>query len=603
MKWIRSRKHSVVGALVLLAVGLVLYRPSLDIAFWTDDYDFLDKVGRLALPEYLAAYFDPTRQWQWYRPLQGMMWWVVNAFLGKDPFGYHLAQVALHIANTVILYALVTRVTGRWRLAWLSALLYVTLPAYSLAVFWPGVADPLAALFGLLTVWFWVGYLKTGNTREYVLALAAFIAALLSKEVSAVVPPLLFLVDVWLIEKGRGWLTWLKRYAVFGVILLAYAALEFTVITRGLFTQGEGYGIGSHILEGLQIHIGRLAFPWGLPAPLQYVWLALLAAAGIWLLIRRNKRALFVVAAALLPTLPILPFPVGLAQASRYLYVPLMASAVGFGWLVDTGLGVFPWQRIRWAALLGLAGFFALNGAQINEGAINFAGSARQARQVFRPVFQMHTGVEPGTMLYFVNPPTLTPYISGMAYQRYGTAASVYGTDRDQFPILNDYTAAYVYYVDEQNNWQESSVEKSVAVEVAPPVPARFGTGISLDAIQLVRGHVRRGDAVVLLLYWRNTGRISKDYSVFVHLVDANGTNQAGYDGQPRQGYSPTSKWRNGERLADSAVIQIDSSIPAGEYVLELGLYDPSTMERLTLNDARGSSGDKITIGPVYIVD
>ena len=95
MKNVLANRWFLTAIGVLLAVGAVVYRPSLDVGFWTDDYNFLEQAGRLSFPEYLSFYFDPRVQTQWYRPMQGIMWWGVYSLSGTEAWGSHLAQVTL----------------------------------------------------------------------------------------------------------------------------------------------------------------------------------------------------------------------------------------------------------------------------------------------------------------------------------------------------------------------------------------------------------------------------------------------------------------------------------------------------------------------------
>ena len=592
------------GAFVLLAVGAVVYRFSLDIGFWTDDYSFLEFAGRLSLPDYLAHYFDPRFQVQWYRPLHAMLWWVVYVLMGRDPFGYHLAQVIIHLANCVLLYMLVTRVTRKWRLAFLAALVYVTLPIYTLAVNWPGVADPLVSLFYLLAIWFWLDYLESGKKLYYALTLLAVIGAMLSKEIGAVLPFTLVMAELWLVRKSRGFSELLKRYALLFLTLPIYALLEFPAVTQGVFTQRQGYGVGGHILAALVEHLSTLAFPWGIEPPLNYLWLAVVLALILWAATKRATSFLFLATAAVLAVLPVAPLALNLARASRYLYLPLMASAIGVAALVEFLRSKIRWRWAIWAGALALAILIGSSSMAIGEEAVNFAGTTRQVRLQFRPIFQKHATFEPDTLLYFIQPPFPSPNIGGLMFQRYGQNVRVYGTDRDRMPNLRSYRAAFIYYPDDQNNWKEQTIEKGVTVRATPDARVQFGPSIALLTFELASAHVKRGEAVVLILYWQNTGKIEKDYQVFTHLVDANGQNVAGYDAQPRQGYSPTSRWGLGEKLADSAVIPIDASVPAGEYKLELGLYVAETMERLPVLDGTGlPMSDKLVIEPIYVAE
>lgn len=107
-----------------------------------------------------------------------------------------------------------------------------------------------------------------------------------------------------------------------------------------------------------------------------------------------------------------------------------------------------------------------------------------------------------------------------------------------------------------------------------------------------------RGDKAFVSLYWRPTDEAppSKDYSVFLHLVDGEGNLIAGWDGEPLMGAYHTRYWRPGETLLDWWEVPIPADIPAGPVELRIGLYDPLSGERLPVVVDGQPAGDALTI-------
>ena len=114
----------IAGIAVLAAVVLITYHSTLRLNFYGDDYSFLEIAGRSSLAQYLAFYFDPRLQTGWYRPLQGMIFGFEWVLFGGNPFGYHLVNVLVHLANCLLLFAIAELIMRRWRVAFLSALIY-----------------------------------------------------------------------------------------------------------------------------------------------------------------------------------------------------------------------------------------------------------------------------------------------------------------------------------------------------------------------------------------------------------------------------------------------------------------------------------------------
>jgi 4-amino-4-deoxy-L-arabinose transferase-like glycosyltransferase len=118
-----------------------------------------------------------------------------------------------------------------------------------------------------------------------------------------------------------------------------------------------------------------------------------------------------------------------------------------------------------------------------------------------------------------------------------------------------------------------------------PIAPARadFGGLIGLDDWTFPeRG--APGQAVELALAWRALADIPADYTLFVHLIAANGQLAAQADAPPRGDRLPTSTWPPDYRLMDAVSLRLPET--PGIYTLALGWYNPLTGERLPLAGA-----------------
>ncbi|MDQ1300684.1 MAG: hypothetical protein QG637_604 [Chloroflexota bacterium] len=103
------------------------------------------------------------------------------------------------------------------------------------------------------------------------------------------------------------------------------------------------------------------------------------------------------------------------------------------------------------------------------------------------------------------------------------------------------------------------------------------------------------GSAIPLTLYWQAAAATDRPYTVFVHLVDATGAIHGYGDGEPGGGGLPTTSWLAGEYLADGHQVNVSSAAPPGAYRLRIGLYDPTTGQRLLTAEGR----DHVEVGPV----
>ncbi len=114
---------------------------------------------------------------------------------------------------------------------------------------------------------------------------------------------------------------------------------------------------------------------------------------------------------------------------------------------------------------------------------------------------------------------------------------------------------------------------------------------------------VRAGHDLELTFYWQALEKMTDDYTVFVHLMGADGQVVAQYDGQPLGGFYPTSFWDVGDVLRDEVSLAVGPAVPGGEYELVAGMYLLSTGERLPLLDQAGHIvGEWISLGEVVVI-
>lgn len=110
------------------------------------------------------------------------------------------------------------------------------------------------------------------------------------------------------------------------------------------------------------------------------------------------------------------------------------------------------------------------------------------------------------------------------------------------------------------------------------------------------------GRQLTLTLYWQGGAPMAVDATVFVHVLDANGQFVTGQDGRPLGGLYPTLVWQADEGVTDVHTLDLNA-LPAGEYRLAVGLYDPLTGERLpvTLTDGGQPSDRAVSVGEISL--
>jgi len=122
-------------------------------------------------------------------------------------------------------------------------------------------------------------------------------------------------------------------------------------------------------------------------------------------------------------------------------------------------------------------------------------------------------------------------------------------------------------------------------------VPGAWGMGQGASVSNVI------SQTVMLTLYWQAVGEMDTDYTVFVHLVDGNGTVWGQDDSAPMNGTYPTTLWQPGEFVTDAHQLTLPPDLPPGDYGLEVGMYQVETGLRLAV----AGGGNKITLDKISL--
>lgn len=116
---------------------------------------------------------------------------------------------------------------------------------------------------------------------------------------------------------------------------------------------------------------------------------------------------------------------------------------------------------------------------------------------------------------------------------------------------------------------------------ISYPLDVRFGQVALLIGYDLPRQTFSTGEPVTVTLYWQALEQAAgADYAVFTHVLAADGRLVGQHDGPPAAGARPTAGWVPGEIIADPHTMTFREPY-AGAARVEVGMYDPDTMERV----------------------
>ncbi|MEP6769768.1 MAG: tetratricopeptide repeat protein [Acidobacteriota bacterium] len=377
-----SPRDRRVWAFLLVLVCLLVYANGMTGTFTYDDKAIIRDNPRIRTPDRIGEIFStpyfggPRGSGTAYRPVlllsYAVEWWVH----GRAPEAFHLVNVLLHAAATLLLGALLLRLGVSPASAALASLFFAVAPIHVEAVTsLVGRGETLGALFSL--AFLHVAFGAAGSPRRVgrlLAALALYALGVLTKESAAVAPALLFLLLAW---RARGGLAarlfaalrlGLPAFAGAAAVLAGTFALRSWVLGGLLRAQGTGIfevenplaplATGPRVVNACLLllrYAGRTLFPLHLSAD-ESAWSirlvpalspAGLAAAGLLMLLavlglRRLSNGSYAALGVLffgiafLPTANVL-YPIGTIFGERTAYLPSAGLCLVLAWVCARG--------------------------------------------------------------------------------------------------------------------------------------------------------------------------------------------------------------------------------------------------------------------------
>lgn len=356
----------------LLGAVIAAYAWSLGFDFAWDDRSLIVNNPLLRRPGLLEmftrTFWDTGRMRDafnvFYRPIVTLSYGLNLRWFGAGPFSFHLLNLLLHLANTVLVLWLARRFFRNAAWAFVAAVVFALHPVHVENVAWiSGRTDLLAGCFGLASLMGWL-HAEERSSRPWMLfGTACYFLALLSKEVSVIFPLALLLFPLPGRDRDAPGFWSLARMQICltaGAALVMYGLLRFQALgsrIHGIFIPGWAdnlSALGLVLASYLRLSLRVFGFAPQyddlradmLHGPLFWAGLVLLlleAAGLVWIGRRRRAwtRVIWLWLIFLLPVLTLQGFG-GTLYADRYLYLPglglgfaavLLAQALYRRWL------------------------------------------------------------------------------------------------------------------------------------------------------------------------------------------------------------------------------------------------------------------------------
>ena len=191
-------QRDLLALLGLAVLACVSYYPSLAGGFVWDDFVFTEAPVVQAASGIWNIWFSPAdiRHEGHYWPIVYTTFWLEHKLWGLDPLGYHVVNLVLHLVNSLLVWRLMGRLAVPG--AWLIAAVFAVHPVHVESVAWIiERKDVLSGLFYLTAFLTWMRFAETPTVKRYLLALALFVAGMLSKSVVVTLPAALLVWHWW----------------------------------------------------------------------------------------------------------------------------------------------------------------------------------------------------------------------------------------------------------------------------------------------------------------------------------------------------------------------------------------------------------------------
>jgi Flp pilus assembly protein TadD len=182
--------------------------------------------------------FTTDRASNWH-PLTWISHMLDAQLYGMNPAGHHLTNVAFHLANSILLFLLLLRMT---KAIWPSALvaaLFALHPLHVESVAWVSERkDVLSTLFWILSVWAYARRAEAGSETAkgktwQVLSVVLFALGLAAKPMLVTLPFVLLLLDYWPLQRRTPVARLLLEKAPFFILAAASCVVTFFVQQQG----------------------------------------------------------------------------------------------------------------------------------------------------------------------------------------------------------------------------------------------------------------------------------------------------------------------------------------------------------------------------------
>src|SRR5260370_36365473 len=273
---------------------------------------------------------------------------------GLRPGWHHLTSLLFHIANTLLLFGVLLRLTAAfWRSALVAAIFALHPTRIESVVGLAERKDLLRGFFSLAAIWCSRRYTERPSRGRYSTVIAVFVLGLMSKPMAMTLPVILLLLDWWPLRRRA----FAEKLPMF--VLAGFSSFVTSIDTVGLasISWGSSFSLVQRIANALVSYVRYLElsfwphdlailypFRTAVP-PCQTAFAALLLAGITALAFWQARRRPYLIVGWLWFTLGLFPASGVVTQvgwqgmADRFTYLPQIGLAIAVIWGVADLLG------------------------------------------------------------------------------------------------------------------------------------------------------------------------------------------------------------------------------------------------------------------------
>ena len=125
--------------------------------------------------------------------------------------------------------------------------------------------------------------------------------------------------------------------------------------------------------------------------------------------------------------------------------------------------------------------------------------------------------------------------------------------------------------------------------------PVHFGDSLDLLAYEMDASSLTAGETLTLVTYWQVRAPAEAPQRLFVHLLDADSTYMGGEDRFDVW----FDNWLPGDQFVQVQQVRLEAGVAEGEIQVEIGWYDPETMQRLPVIRDDTVIADRVLLQPI----